>query len=229
MLYPAARIASEAEPPTYHYATLKEQAGAPAAELEIGAPRSDENELYAQWRDAPDMEKPRFEKPLFDRLLHHARAVIWLKTYERDPEWENLASDIASAAIKNLSLERFKEGSKFSTYVEGIARNKINEELERRITKRETTYVSANPEDDITLKDDKAEAAFDKVEKDADLERLVKELRGKDYVLLQCKLDGMTTAEAAERLGDSEDAAESRWRRLVAHLIEKIQENPNGK
>jgi len=90
-----------------------------------------------------------------------------------------------------------------------------------------------NPEDDINLRDAKADAAFVRVEKSADylepLEHLFKTLSKKDYLLLDSFLDGMTMAEIAEKLGDTEDATESRWRRLKTRLGEKIRENRDGK
>jgi DNA-directed RNA polymerase specialized sigma24 family protein len=221
---------SDVRPPA-RYATLN--ADAEVLPQEIAPAKTDENELYAQWRDAPDEGKPELEKKLFSRLLGHSKAVIWQMMHEHDLELEALARDIASDAIKNLSLGRFKKGSKFSTYVQGIAKNKIYEEMERRVIRRNRFYAfDENQEDDINLKDSKVEVAFSRVEEGLDLEpleRLVKMLSKKECVLLDCMLDGMTMAKAAEKLGDSEDAAESRWRRLKIRLKKEISGKPDGK
>jgi RNA polymerase sigma factor CnrH len=221
---------SDTERPA-HYATLKAVADIPAAE-KVASSKTDENELYAQWRDAAVEKKPELEKKLFNKLVDHSNGVIWQMMHERDPELEALARDIASDAVKNLSLGRFSERSKFSTYVQGIAKNKINEEMERRIVRRNRFYVSKNPEEDIELADSNAKDAFERVEEGLDLaplERLVQALPKKDHVLLDCVLNGMTMTEAAEKLGDTEDAAESRLRRLKTRLKKKIREKGDGK
>jgi RNA polymerase sigma factor (sigma-70 family) len=131
-------------------------------------------------------------------------------------------------------LGRFDERSKFSTYVQGIAKNKINEELETRMIRRERFYVSGdNPEEDINLRDAKAEVAFGNVVQAVDLERLdrwAKELQPKDYCVWECLRDGMTMKATAEKLGISEDSAENSLRRKVRpHLRKKYLREPDGK
>jgi RNA polymerase sigma factor (sigma-70 family) len=142
-------------------------------------------------------------KQLFNAVLKHARAIIWKRLHENDYELEDLAYDITSEAIKNLSLGRFDERSKFSTYVQGIAKNKINEELETRITRRGRFYVPQDkPEDDINLKDSKAESAFENVVQTVDLELLdhvAKELPPEAYCVWECWRDGMTMKATAEK------------------------------
>jgi RNA polymerase sigma factor (sigma-70 family) len=186
-----------------------------------------EDELYSQWRDASDEEKPKLKQQLFNEVMRHARNVIWGKIPETD---QNLARDIASVVIEQLG--EFRAASKFSTWAHRIILNRCNLYLRQKVVDRNRFYVSEEPEEDIILKDPKAEAAFEAVDLGIDfetVERFVKTLPKKDHVLFECVRDRMTMAEAAERLGDSEDATESRWRRLKARLMKKVRGKGDGK
>jgi RNA polymerase sigma factor (sigma-70 family) len=211
--------------PLARYATLKAVADIPPAE-EAAPPKNVENELYAQWRDASDAEKPKMEKKLFNSILRRARNVIWKKIPEAH---EDLARDIASVVIEQLAEFKGQNKSEFTTWEHRIILNQCNVHLRKKVKDRKRFYVSESPEDDIKLADSKAKYAFDRVEEGLDLERLVQTLPRKDHVLLGCVLDGMTMLEAAEKLGDTEDAAESRLRRLKARLKKKIEGKGDGK
>jgi RNA polymerase sigma factor (sigma-70 family) len=207
-------------------ATIKDggETGAVAPHKEY----KEEDELYERWRLAPIDEKPEIEKQQFGVVLKHAKKVIRQMVPEAD---DHLAREIASQVIERLA--KFRQESKFSTWSHKIILNQSNLYLRRRIPERERFYVSpGKPEEDINLADPRAEAAFDRVEEALDLqpvERLTRTLPKKDYVLLQCILAEMTMAEAAKKLGDSEDAAESRWRRLKTRLKKKLRGKSDGK
>jgi RNA polymerase sigma factor (sigma-70 family) len=199
-------------------ATIKDH---PVQANEVEIPKTDENEVYAQWRDASPEEKEVFERELFGNVHRHARAVIFQTIHQAN---KDLAHDITSTVITQLA--DFKGKSKFSTWVHRIILNHCYDYIRRTTVERERFYASENPQDDIRLKDDKAEGAFYRVDQALDLEplkRLIEELPNKDYVLLDCRLDGLTIQEAATKLGDSEDAVESRWRRVRSRLRKKIR------
>jgi RNA polymerase sigma factor (sigma-70 family) len=216
---------SKAEP-RFHYATLKAVPRVAGAE-EVEPARTDENELYAQWCAASDEEKPQLEKRLFNKLTQHAQAVMWEKIPDAD---KRLAPDIASVVMEHLA--KFKGNSKFSTWTHRIILNHCYQYLRGKVDSRSRLYVSENPEEDTKLKDPQAEAAFARVEQGIDLEpleRLVRGLPSEDQVLLDCRIDGMTMVEAAAKLKISEDAAESRLRRLVESLRKEFRRKPDGK
>lgn len=216
----------EAEPQPARLMTLKAVADVPPAE-EVAPSKTDENDLYTQWREASDAAKAELETQLFSALQRHATAVMWKKIPEAD---KNLARDIASVVMKQLA--EFKGESKFSTWVHRIVLNRCNMYLREKEVAKGRFYVSKNPDYDPKLRDPKAKAAFDRVEEAIDLEPLnlwVEKLPKKDYVLLDCMADEMTMAEAAEKLGVSEDAAESHWRRLKARLKKKLLAKADGK
>jgi RNA polymerase sigma factor (sigma-70 family) len=185
----------------------------------------EEDDLYQKWRDAPVDEKPDLEKQQFKVVKKHAKAVIWEMAPEAN---EGLADEIASQVIERLP--KFRQEAKFSTWSHRIMINQCNLYLRRTIPEKDRFYMSpGKPEDDIKLADPRAKAAFDRAEGAIDYERLVGTLPRKDYVLLQCRLAGMTVAEAAKKLGDLEDAAESRWRRLKARLKKELRGKSDGK
>jgi RNA polymerase sigma factor (sigma-70 family) len=215
--------------PSSRLMTLKDTEPQPAPiEAEKTTPtKTDENHLYAQWRDAPAEEKPELKEQLFNEVLKRARNVMWRKIPEAD---KNFARDIASVVIEQLA--QFEGKSEFSTWVHRIILNHCNLYLRKNVQDKNRLYVSVNPEKDIKLKDPRAEAAFDRVDGALDaepLEQLVETLPKKDGVLLDCMLDGITMVEAAEKLGVTEDAAESRWRRLKIRLRKKIRGETDGK
>jgi RNA polymerase sigma factor (sigma-70 family) len=208
--------------PRAHYATLKEVPDIPPAEdAPPKPPKKVENDLYEQWHDASAEEKPKFERRLF-RVVRHARNVILGKIPEAD---ENLPRDIASTVIERLA--EFNGESKFTTWEHRVILNQCNLYLREKVKGRKRLYVSKDdPEDDIKLKDFKAEAAFAKVEQAVDLERIDRVAKGlspEDYRVWKCWRDGMTMKATAEKLGIPEDSAENSLRRKVKpYLKEKI-------
>jgi hypothetical protein len=74
---------------------------------EVAPSKTDENELYARWRDASDAEKPELEKKQFNEVLKHDTAVIWEKLGESD---RDLAQDIASGTIEILGPSSSRNG-----------------------------------------------------------------------------------------------------------------------
>jgi RNA polymerase sigma factor (sigma-70 family) len=185
----------------------------------------EENELYARWLKVPDEDKTVLEKKLFEAVRKHASAVVWTKLRENNPE---LASNVALAVIERLG--QFRQRAKFGTWVHKIALNMVNMELRKRSTSRGryAEYDDSNPGQAETFSGPFSAATIDRVEQRLILERVKREVSGKDYIVLECKLDDMSTAEIAERLGMTEDAAESHWRRLKLRL-RKIFGTPRRK
>jgi RNA polymerase sigma factor (sigma-70 family) len=190
---------------------------APPAEL---AEAYEENELYAKWREASEVEKQELEKPLFNAIRKHASAVIWNSLREYNPE---LAYTVASDVIASLS--KFGHRSKFSTWVQGIAKKKINEYLRKTTRRRRVFDDRADYEKELEKEvPSKTFAKLSSFETLDDLNArfllndLKKGLKAQDRVLLDNMLEGRDTAELAEKLGISLDAAESRCRRLRMKL-----------
>ena len=107
----------------------------------------DENELYDEWRSAPEEKRCEVEEKLLQKVLSHARAVVWETLHEWNPD---IVQDVAIAVWRGLS--RFRRESKFSTWVHSIAKYKAYEEIRNRVRRRrvfdERKVVVANPGDD---------------------------------------------------------------------------------
>jgi RNA polymerase sigma factor (sigma-70 family) len=190
--------------------------------------KTGEDELYAQWCKASEKQKPDLEEKLFKEVLKHDTAVIWQKLGESN---NDLAHDIASDTIKNLG--KFREQSKFSTWVQGIANNQIKQELRRRKRSRrvfdEYSDVFEHVGDEKELTDPKASAAVLEMEDRRVREGLRKQLSAEEYVLLECMCERVSTAGIAERLKITDDAVESRCRRLKKKLQKIYSTRRNGK
>jgi len=187
---------------------------------EVAPSKTGEDELYAQWRHAPGADKPDLEEKLFNEVLKHDTAVIWGKLGESN---HDLAHDIASDTIKNLG--KFREQSKFSTWVQGIAKKKILHELRTRVRRRRVFDEQADYEKELGKR--KLDASGD-IEASILLEGIRRGLTSNEGLLLDAMIERLNTAEIAEKFGISEDAAESRQRLLRKKLIKKSHHR-NGK
>lgn len=209
----------DVEPPAARLMTLKTDSGAPPAEEEA-PPNAVENELYEQWRDASAEEKPKLEQRLFDLVLKHAARVIWVDLQESN---HDLAHNVASDAVRSLGT--FEGESKFSTWVHAIAKKRILHELRTRTRRRAVFDEHADYEREV------GRTTFDAsgdIEAGILLKQMKKGLTSNESLLLDAMIEGLSTAEVAEKFGISEDAAESRQTRLRKKLI-KNSPHRNGK
>ena len=179
-----------------------------------------ENDLYQRWLESGDNDKTEILETLFKLVLKQAKAVVWLKVPDAPP---NLAREIASEVIQRLP--EFRQESQFSTWAHRIAINKANLEIRRKVEMRGRFVEYEECEQDA---DPAVENAADILDREILLDQIKRELNPVDLALIDYKLDGLSTKAAAERLGLSEDAAESRLRRLMKDL-KKTFTRPDGK
>ena len=135
---------------------------------------------------------------------------------------EDLSHEIAKAA---LNVDRFKEESRFSTWVQAIASRKCWEELRRRTRRRAVFDAWPEPDDeddDFQIADDRAEENFARVDVTVSVEQLAEDLNPEEEQLLMMVLDGLDQNVIAARLGITPHAAESRRRRLRGKLRKKL-------
>ena len=207
--------------PSSRLMTVKDTEPQPASVgvEEVVPAKTGEDELYAQWCKASEEQKPDLEEKLFKEVLKHDTAVIWQKLGESN---NDLAHDIASDTIKNLG--KFRDQSKFSTWVQGIAKKRILYELRTRVRRRKVFDEKADYEKELGKR--KLAASGD-IEARILLEEIRKGLTSKEGLLLDAMVEGLKTAEIAEKFRISEDAAESRQRLLRKKL--KKSQHRNGK
>ena len=186
-----------------------------SATRKVGGEVLNENELYQLWKDAPEEVKPDVEGQLFVAVRKHAAAVVWAKLREDNRE---LAHEIASAAIHRL--REFEQRSQFSTWAQGIALNKINSELRRRIRHRKLLDEFAKfgenlpPDEDFPLR--------------ITLETFIAKSSPEELALAEGLCAGMDQNELALKLGITVKAADSRRRRFRQKVVSEIFVGDDG-
>jgi RNA polymerase sigma factor (sigma-70 family) len=192
---------------------------------------SDENELYEEWRAATDRQD--VEQRLYSAVSRHATAVVLEKFPEGHRE---LPHDIASAVIGRLG--KFRQGSKFSTWVHAIAVRKTDEALRKLVRKKkifdETKVVVADAGEKTEQEDGDEEEMRNRVsavtrpdfDSSIALDQLSNHLPEEDAALVRYKREGLTSAEIATRLGTTQEAVESRWERLKSRQKKKKVSRP---
>lgn len=177
-----------------------------------------EDELYDRWAQAPPEERSEIERQLVHEVQKHARKVIWLKLEEENPD---LVQEIAAGAMR---LDRFSGGSKFSTWVHGIAKNQIKEELRSR--KRRRRVIDEN------IEFDEENEAFAAEPPDQDvgiaLDQLGEGLSEAEAAVFEAMVEGKDQNEIAAELGIGAEAVDSRRRRLKEKLRKKISGSADG-
>ena len=177
----------------------------------------DENELYEQWRSAPEGKRRELEGKLLQKVLSHARAVVCETLHEWNPD---IVQDAALAVWRGLS--RFRRESKFSTWVHSIAKHKTYEEIRNRVRRRrifdERKVVVANPGDDEESDRAVYRTTLPNLEGPITLAELCEGLPEDAASLLRHKREGMGTDEIAAKMGIGQEAIASRWARLRRKL-----------
>lgn len=181
------------------------------------------NELYDTWQNTGGAERAQVEAQMLPLVQQYARAVVWLKLAESDSD---LAGTIAGEVIR--CLPTFGGRSRFTTWVYGIAKNTIKQELRARRRLRDAlgdrmTVEEADPDDDEehpSLGDSRAERGL---LARLTLEQLAEGLSLEDARLFHGICEGKDQNELAQDLGITPEAAESRRRRFRQELIEKLE------
>ena len=185
----------------------------------------DENEVYQQWLNAPEEERPDIETKLANKVKRHAQAVVWQMLGEDRPD---LVEDITAAVM--VEIGQFRHECKFSTWVQEIAQRKSLEE--RRKLGRERKVFDKNVE---VVTDPHLEAEVDfgsaevvpavapHSEEAIAFELFLAALPEEDAALLRYKREGLKSREIAERMGSTVEAVDSRWARLKPRVMKEFR------
>jgi RNA polymerase sigma factor (sigma-70 family) len=174
----------------------------------------DENELYEKWLGTGEADRNEVEGQLSTSVQRHAQAVVWENLQETHPD---SVQKIVMAVMTQLGAFRGK--SKFSTWVHAIAQHIVDEELRRRTRYRqvfdETKSVATDPHEEI---ENRARSVVPTILPDFEgpiaFAEFSEGLSDEDAALLRYKRDGLSSKEAAERMGTTVEAVDSRWARL---------------
>ena len=181
----------------------------------------EENELYATWAQSEPANREEVEAKLCTAIKRHVQAVLVKTLKDVPPDLPELVD--ATVAATMIQLGDFRQKSKFSTWVEAIARQKAKEYIRgkiraRRVFDENVCVVESDREDDS---EPRAEQISPSVLPQLDGEIAVKEFLGtlsnEDASLLGYKEKGLTSKQIAKAMGTSVSAINSRWARLKLH------------
>ena len=196
-------------------AAIQEGARPEAAEPEP-ANRWELNNLYDKWVAAasPD-ERTAVLKDIRREAKKLGSAVGWIELYGSNPDF---ASEVAAAVVNKIAAFQRENNSKFSTYAYGIGKKKALERKRKfaRDRKRSKRY------EDYLREKDRANDPWSSANARLLKADLLKGLNDEKRVLLDLMCDGRNPIEIAKILDITQDAAESRVRRLRETLRKKI-------
>ena len=147
------------------------------------------------------------------------RAVLLIatvRTRDRDLA-KDLSQEILIAVLKALRSGQIRESDKLSAFIQGTARNVINNYLRSR---------ARHPESELGEIDILADDPVEQMES-SERQRLVREELAKlntedQQILLLSMVDGHSLAEVARRLRLSHDAVRARKSRIVRRMMNKF-------
>ena len=153
-------------------------------------------------------------------IITYRRAVLLIalaRTRNRDTA-NDLSQEVLIAVLKALRAGQIRDGGKLGAFIQGTARNIINNHLRSR---------SRHPEVDIDGIDVEGTDPVQKFES-YERQRLMREELAKysitdQKILLLSLVDGHSLAEVADRLGLSHDAVRARKSRLIRKITKKFQ------
>src|SRR5438270_784032 len=181
-----------------------EQAVAPAMSAEVVLVQR----ILAQDRSAED--------ELVRTYRRGVMAIAAARTRDRETA-RDLTQEIFIAILKALREGQLRDSSKLVAFIQGTARNVINNYLRTQARRSECELVADVPGADPI---EELEAA--------ERQRLVRrELeafnRTDQQILLLSVVDGYSLAEIAQRLGLSHDAVRARRSRMLRKIMKKFQ------
>jgi len=156
------------------------------------------------------------EEELVQTYGRRVYAIATARTRDREIA-RDLTQDILLAVIKAARADQIREASKLEAFIQGTAKNLINNYFRTQKRRSETGLEAVNqPTLDSVLESEAAERR-----------RLVQQELQRcsqldQQILLFSLVDGHSLAEVAKRLSMSHDAVRARKSRLVRKMTEKF-------
>jgi RNA polymerase sigma-70 factor, ECF subfamily len=155
-----------------------------------------------------------------EELVHtYRRAVLLIAAVRtRDPDCaKDLAQEVLLAVLKALRAGQIRDGERLSAFVQGTARNLINNYLRSR---------SRHPTVDIETVDPPSADPVESLEA-SERQRLMRQELAKysvtdQKILMLSLVDGHPLSVVAERLNLSHDAVRARKSRLIRKISKKF-------
>lgn len=176
----------------------------------------EENELFQQWLEADPASRGDIEPKLYAAVKRHAQAVLWKQLNEPTPD---LLDEVANAVMTQLA--EFRRDSKFSTWVEGIARRKAKQYIRgrvraRRVFDERVAVVESHSTDDYGEPHvrEVTPSVVPTLDSEISAQQFRKGLSTEDAAVLRGKEEGMNSKDVAKAAGTTVEAVDSRRARL---------------
>ena len=188
--------------------------------------RDQENSLYKELTQATDdIEREIIRTKLYNKLVDHAKAVLWIKFSDNpDPD---LANEAAEAVI--LAIPDFDGRSDFSTYAHGIIERNTYTWMRKYIRRKFDVSIDQEAKSDSS---DETESGapiplnetspLPKLLAQIQIEQIKEHLSDEEKVFLQMLLDGSPSPEIGQRFGLSPGGVRTRTARLKKTIKEKF-------
>ena len=159
---------------------------------------------------------PVAEEELVNTYRRAVLLIATVRTRDRDAA-NDLSQEILIAVLKALRAGQIRESEKLGAFVQGTARNIINNYLRSR---------SRHPESDLATVELRASDPIEQLES-SERQRLVRQELAKlsiadQQILLLSLVDGHSLAEVAHRLNLSHEAVRARKSRMVKRMMNKF-------
>jgi len=168
----------------------------------------DVNPAHEAWKSSTESEKEQSLQILIRRMERFATAICCQKLSDHSEEFGPLVNGIVWRAVKHM--DKFQEGSKFSTWFYRIAANECNRFLRNIKERCETSLEEEMPTNQAGL------------DARVDLIALLDGLEGEEHLLFKMVAEGQDFNAIAEALGIKRNAAIQRWDRLKRKLRNAI-------
>ena len=180
--------------------------------LDTNAERSHEEELAGRLSAGEAGAEEEFVELYRRRVL----LIATVRTRDREAA-QDLAQEILMAVLQAVRKGQLREAEKLSAFVQGTARNLINNYLRTRARRAECTLEGVTG----PSKDSVAEQEFE------ERRRLVQQELAScnavdQKILLYSMVDGHSLAEIAQRLELSHDAVRARKSRVVKKIMKRF-------
>jgi RNA polymerase sigma factor (sigma-70 family) len=180
--------------------------------LDTSSATSREQELVARIRSGDAAGEEELVR------LYNRQVLLIATARTRDREAaRDLAQEILMAVLQAVRAGKLREADKLSAFVQGTARNLINNYLRTRARRAECALDSAS----TASKDSVAEQEFQERRRLVQLE-LERFSLLDQKILLYSLVDGHSLAKVAERLEISHEAVRARKSRMIKKIMKKF-------
>jgi RNA polymerase sigma factor (sigma-70 family) len=151
------------------------------------------NDLYVQWKNAPENEKESIVHRLYPHLQRHAEWMVWNILHRAD---EHLACEMVNDLL--MKLETFQRRSKFSTWAHSCFENRCLDKLRYQKRRSEESWDAAS---DLFREQNDPLSEGPETDDEIHLDQRLNMLDRRNQAILEARLCGQTMASIGKKHG----------------------------